>query len=447
MKKRKLSIVFLLSLLMVLAITPIFTPNSLDQNVTVTEREHIVSAAPAVDASATVTNPDDTDNLYARRAYTFTANVSDADNDLDHVNMSLIIDGGALQWTIKYVNSTDVFSEVEGAANIELVNANSYSNKTSTVVDLTIEVKMEWVHSDLDNVILQTIAWDSATATTDNSTAAFDIITSVAVVNSTISDSRGNPSVSNLNITGTIVYCDSATNVKPASTDCDVWITSSAGNVSDLTIVSGVFSSASVPASSTVGLNTYTISVVPEAAGVSGSDQTNSTYTKTYISDKVLVTNLAASETEVEQGVQVTVFFNIIREYDSSSITSGTVTLEGYSATYLSGSEWYITVISNDDATITFDTLVISGETYGITTVNMNSKTAQVIWEGSGGGGGAIHPTSPDYPDGVDDDDNPFISENPDGSIVLTEEGIMLIVASAGLIVFLGIMCIVSRNR
>jgi len=445
MKKRKLSIMFLLSLLMVLAITPIFTPNSLDQNVTVTEREHIVSAAPAVDASASVINPDDTDNLYARRAYTFTANVSDTDNDLDHVNMSLIIDGGALQWTIKYVNSTDVFSEVEGDANIELVNANSYSNKTSTVVDLTIEVKMEWVHSDLNNVILQTIAWDGGTATTDNSSATLDVITSVAVVNSTISDSRGNPSVTDLNITGTVVYCDSATNVKPASTDCDVWITATAGNVSDLTIVSGVFSNASVPASSTVGLNTYTITVVPEAGGVSGLDQANSTYTKTYISDKVLVTNLAASEAEVSQGVQITVFFNIIREYDSSSITSGTVTLEGYTATYLSGSEWYITVISNDDVTITFDTIVISGETYGITTVNMNSKSAQVIWEGSGSGGGAIHPTSPDYTD-VSDADNPFISENPDGSIVLTPAGFILIVASAGGMVFIGLILIVRRN-
>ena len=377
----------ILALFLFVAINPEIIQVNNETDITDPERDFVLSAAPAVATSATVTNADDTDNLYARyKAYTLTANVTDADGNIDHMNVSLIINGGALQWSIKYDNTTDTFSEAEGATNIELVSASSYANTTATAIDLTISVKIEWIHSDIDNVILQTKVYDGTDTTTDNSSATFDVISSVAISSSTISDSRGNPSVSNLNITGTVYYCDSPTTIKPLSNEADVWITSTAGNVSDLTLSSGIFSNASVPASSAVGLNTYTIKVVPESGGVSGADQTNSTYTKTYISDKVKVSYLVATEHNVYQGDQIFVYFNLIREYDSSAITSGTVTLEGYTAQYFSGSQWFITVVKQSDIIVTFDSVTISGETYDITTVNMNSQSDETVWSGTRGG-------------------------------------------------------------
>ena len=430
MKRKRLMAFTLLLTFAIMAISPGLI-NQVDHNqIDPAIKQHMLSAAPTVAASAAVVNADDTDNLYARyKAYTLTANATDADSDLDHVNISLIINGGAIQWTVTYTNATDTFTEGAGAANIELVTGSSWSNRTATAVDLTISVKIEWVHADIDNVILQTIAWDGGTATTDNSSAAIDVISSVAVVNSTISDARGNAGVSNLNITGTVVYCDSATLIKPATGDCDVWITSSAGNVSDLAIASGVFSNASVPASSAVGLNTYTINVVAEAGGVSATSQTNATYTETYISDKVLVTYLQAGIAQVHQGEEVLVYFDIVREYDSSAIVAGTVTLEGYAANFLSGSQWYISVINQNDVIVTFDTVVITGETYGITTVNMNSKDTQAIWEGTPGGGGAAPAVEPPVAQ------NPFITINPDGSESLSPSGSILILGASGFVV------------
>ena len=431
MKRKRLLAFTLLLTFVIMAISPGLINQVDHKQIDPATKLNVLSAVPSVDANATVANADDTDNLYARyKAYTFTANATDTDSDLDHVNMSLIINGGAIQWTVTYTNATDTFTEGAGAANIELVTADSWSNRTATAVDLTISVKIEWVHADIDNVILQTIAWDGGTATEDNSTATFDVISSVAVVNSTISDSRGNPSVSNLNITGTVVYVDSATLIKPATGDCDVWITSSAGNVSDLTIAAGVFSNASIPASSAVGLNTYTINVVAEAGGATGTSQTNETFTETYISDKAKVDYLQVSTAQVHQGEQILVYFDLIREYDSSAIVTGTVTLEGYAANFLSGQQWYISVVNQNDVVVTFDTVVITGETYGITTVNMNSKSSQGVWEGTPGGAGAVPAVEPP------ESDNPFIVISPvDGSESLSPSGFILVFGASGFVV------------
>lgn len=419
-RKQKLVLCLVITMLLFSAI-PLAERNGTQE--IVLEDNRTISAAPAVATNATCTNTDDSDNLYARyKSYIFTANVTDGDGDIDHVNLSLVVNGGSIQWTVKYDNTTDTFSEAAGATNIELVSGSSYANRTATAVDLTIAVKIEWVHSDIDNVILQTVVKDGSDTTTDNSTASLDVISSVAIVNSTISDARGSVSVSNLNITGTVVYCNSSSNLKPPSAEADVWITSSAGNVSDLTLSSGVFSNASVPASSTVGTNTYTMIVVPEGGGATGSDQTNSTYTKSYIGDKIKVTYLTADETSVVQGEEVLVYFNLIREYDDSNVQSGTVTLNGYTAHFLRDNQWYISVTKYSDTSVTFNSVSISSETYGITTVNMNSKTTTVTWSGTAGGGG-----------GSDNDDigsnNPFI--DPDtGSVNST--GILVIVGAGG---------------
>ena len=432
MKRKLITTALFFVLLMVMSST-IFTDNYHERNKVNPNETYILSAAPAIAASATVINADDTDNLYARyQAYTFTANATDSDGNIDHMNVSLIINGGATQWSIKYDNTTDTFSEAFGASNVELVSGDSWSNRTASAVDLTISVIIEWVHSDLANVILQTVVYDGADTTTDNSSAAFDIISSVAIVNSTISDDRGNVGVSNLNITGTIVYCNSTTNIKPPTAECDVWITSAAGNVSDLTIVSGVFSNASIPASSTVGLNTYTITVVPEAAGVSGVDQTNTTYTKTYISDRVIVSAMMHTQSSVNQGTEVRVVFTLLLEYDSTLISAGTVTLEGYTAIYYGSNQWYVSVIKNQDITVIFDSVVVSGITYAITTVNMDSQTSTVTWSGILGGGGSTVTTTTIAT-------NPFITTNPDGSQSLSPMGIIFILGSSGVVILIAL--------
>jgi len=437
MNKTKCNTVLLAAMILFVFFAPVVSHDHKLQPV----KDHIISEIPSVNGSAIVIDADDTDNLYARyRDYTIIANVSDIDGDIDHVNVSCLSYGGALQWTVKYTNSTDSFTVIIGDSFIEL--GNCFSNKTITYINLTIIFMIEWEHPDLNNVIFQTSVYDGTFITIDIFPSPIDIISSVEIINSTISDSRGNPSVTDLNITGTVVYCYSG--ISPLSDECDIIISFSTGNVFDLTLESGVFFNASIPSMTTVGLNVYTISVVPEGSINPAMDQSDVTVKKTYISDRVLVTSIMASDNEVMQGDSVNVSFNIIREYDSSAITTGNVTLEGFEATFVDGSEWYITATKTKNTTVVFDMFVISGETYGITAINLNSQSDQVIWEFNET---VSTTTTTTTTTNTTIQPNPFIGTNPDGSVFLTSDGVLLIVSSGGFVIILFLIMVVRQEE
>jgi hypothetical protein len=110
--------------------------------------------APVNDSAPVLTNPDDTDFMYAKlRYYVITSNVSDAQGyaDIDYVELSLWDNTQSIEvWRIRYTESTNAFTIELGPANITLAGC-SYV-KSLNDIDITWVFKIDWDHIDLSNV-------------------------------------------------------------------------------------------------------------------------------------------------------------------------------------------------------------------------------------------------------------------------------------------------------
>lgn len=246
----------------------------------------ILSAAPTNNETPACTNLDDTTHMYPRlRAYTITLNSSDTDGytDISTIDFSLLDSSdNSTIWTIRYTNSTDVFSETAGQAKIELVTGSSSSSRSGNFINLTIALKIEWGHGDYDDTNCRSTVDDGVTTTMDNYTSTnWDIETDLDISGLTIDPSEGAYGGTST-ITGAVVYHGSALN--PASADVDVWCAVPTGLTaqSDLTLSSGDFSIASVPSKTSTGINTYVITVVAEGDGATGTDLCHATHTISY---------------------------------------------------------------------------------------------------------------------------------------------------------------------
>lgn len=245
----------------------------------------MLAAAPTNTATPVCTNLDDTTHMYPRREYLITLNTSDTDGyvNITTIDFSLLdsLDNSTI-WTVRYTNSTDAFSETAGTTLIELVSGSSSAVRAGNVIDLTIGVKIEWAHGDYEDTNVRSTIDDGVTATMDNYTSTnWDIETDLDFSGLTISSTKGAFGAT-LTIGGTIVFQGSA--LYPASGDVDVWCAVPTGLTaqSDLTLSSGVFSIATVPSLDSAGVNTYTMTVVAESGGASGTDLCHTTHTIAY---------------------------------------------------------------------------------------------------------------------------------------------------------------------
>jgi len=101
----------------------------------------------------------------------------------------------------------------------------------------------------------------------------------------------------------------------------------------------------------------------------------------TIIWDRVKVSSLTASDTRTNVGSSVNVDASLVYEYDNSAVTDGSVSIEGISASHQGGGTWRISVSKSSVQAVTYDSITISGNSYGLTAVNMNGKSVTVIWD------------------------------------------------------------------
>jgi hypothetical protein len=101
----------------------------------------------------------------------------------------------------------------------------------------------------------------------------------------------------------------------------------------------------------------------------------------TVVWDRVKVSSLTASKSRVDVGSPVTLSTQLVYEYDNTPVTSGSFTLNGTALTYSNG-YWVATAIGTRVQAATFSSIVGSDGAYGLTTINMNGKSATVIWDG-----------------------------------------------------------------
>lgn len=246
----------------------------------------ILAAAPTNNETPVCTNLDDTTYMYSKlREYIITVNASDTDGytNISTIDFSLLdASDNSTIWTIRYTNSTNAFSETAGQTLIELVTGSSSASRSGDFINLTIALKIEWIHGDYENTNCRSTIDDGVTATMDNYTSTnWDIETDLDCSGLTISSAEGLFGETNT-ISGTVVYQGSAE--FPASGDVDVWCAVPTGLTaqSDLVLVSGVFSMGAVPSLASAGINTYTVTVVVESDGATGTDLCHETHTVTY---------------------------------------------------------------------------------------------------------------------------------------------------------------------
>ena len=145
----------------------------------------------------------------------------------------------------------------------------------------------------------------------------------------------------------------------------------------DTNKVSSSSSSATVTLPSTVGLYYWRVktwdSQNAEGAWSSG---------RAIIVDRIKVNSLSASKTRLDVGSSTTLTAQLVYEYDSGYIASGSFTLNGLTLSYTgSNGVWQTTDSKSSVQALTYNSLSGSDGTYGLTAVNMNGKSTTVVWD------------------------------------------------------------------
>nr|KXH74456.1 MAG: hypothetical protein AM325_16600 [Candidatus Thorarchaeota archaeon SMTZ1-45] len=344
-------------------------------------------------------NPDDTDNMYAQyREYQITVFVSDQNGfaDIGYLEIELWDDANTTEYcAFRYDEDTNTFSEVYDAGTYVALNTGgSTAIRSGDDIDATFNFTIDWDFPDSSDLDVRCYVID-AQAEIDNDwydspDVTWDVETRLDYSGTpSIDDGSGTVNRGDLDglfwFIGTVIYYTSVDD-HPSSSAVDVWVSApeygtSAGPWSDLTLTSGAFN-VTCYADDVVGPDTYTIKVVEAGAGSGGTDLYYTTsVTDTYIADRVQVQSYSVTDNRVDVGTSVNIDFTLYYDSDDTPVTDGTVTLSSILATHQGSGVWRIT---DSEATVTantYNTVIYSGGTHGITIVDQNGLSQQVIWD------------------------------------------------------------------
>ncbi|MFX1605896.1 MAG: hypothetical protein ACFFDD_08300, partial [Promethearchaeota archaeon] len=354
------------------------------------------SYAPTIDQIPTLDNPSDGDNMYAQyQEYQVTVYTSDQNGyaDIDYLEIGLWDNSQTTEYCrFRYDEDTDTFTEEYDAGTIVSLNTgSSTATKSGNDTDATFHFTIDWDFPDVSDLDANCTIIDTQS---ESSTTWYEVNWDVETrleysIAPSIDDGSGTADRGDLDeafsVTGTVIYYNSADDY-PASTAVDVWVSASeygtnVGPWSNLTLISGAFN-VTCYADDVVGQDTYTVKVVEEGVGAGGTDLYYTTsVTGTYIADRIQVQSYSIVDDRVDIGASVDVDFTLYYDYDDSPVLDGTVTLNTISATDLGAGVWRIT---DSEATVTaniYDSVVYSGGTHGISIVDQNGLSQQVIWD------------------------------------------------------------------
>ncbi|MBN2230047.1 MAG: hypothetical protein JW779_10715 [Candidatus Thorarchaeota archaeon] len=97
--------------------------------------------------------------------------------------------------------------------------------------------------------------------------------------------------------------------------------------------------------------------------------------------DRVIVESYSVTDERANINDVVNLTVSLKYEYDSSSITSGTVTINSLPATHIGSGIWQISVSKSSVQSVTYNLVACSGNTYGISEINQNSQSQLIIWD------------------------------------------------------------------
>jgi hypothetical protein len=131
---------------------------------------------------------------------------------------------------------------------------------------------------------------------------------------------------------------------------------------------------------SSVQAVTYnSVSVSGNAYGLTSVDQNGQS--KQVIWDQIIVQTYTVIDSRVNLNDLVVINVTLEYEYDTADVVDGVVIIQSISASYVTDGIWQISASESTVQSITYDTVVCSGNSLGISTVNQNSQQQIVIWD------------------------------------------------------------------
>jgi hypothetical protein len=350
------------------------------------------NAFPVVN-DALLTNPDDTDSLYAGyRNYIFTLNISDADGvgDVHYASIGLRAQDEQYYWKAGFFEDNKTFIEELYPGNITLnVTGSSFVN-VGNFLNLTFAIIIEVVHSSVNDMTLCCFVNDTE-SDADCSGLALDyrVEVNVDILGVAISDDRGDWS-NTLFVTGTAIYYNSS-NVPINSDYYDMWSINLAGmgNESDAVFAAGAFNITDIYAGGGVGLKTYYIGAKVEGAAETDPCVCIAPQIVTYIVDElyIIYTRILLNPADGERVYMTPI---IKRYYDDTVVNNYDIVIQRDGIVWRAfdesnyTTEFWDTAAGGESHYYEADSVV--DNTYG--TTDFDDIPIVVVWYGSHGGGG-----------------------------------------------------------
>jgi len=351
------------------------------------------NTAPTI-GSASGTNWDDTDNCYAqKKTYTVNVTYSDADGfgDIRYCELYLKTGGNTTRAEFAFLEDTNTWSSPAGSTQWTLTGQSNSSSGTGIAIVWGFQAQWDATEeSDLDFLFfVNDTAGLSVNSVSDQN---FDVVTRLVTSGFTSDDSRINVA-GTTTISGTVYYAnDPASNTSSASYPPDAEFTQGdihdSGHVArgtDNTIVNGAFS-ASFAIPNAVQSNTYHVYI--NLADADGTDQDAlDGDTTAVIGDRIKVNlgSLTVADSRIDINTEGQYWCTAQSEYaDAHSLGAGdSLVLSGYTFTWDAGdSRWEYNTTQAGVTFITINSLTSVNEaTYGITSGNINSNTATIVWD------------------------------------------------------------------
>ncbi|MHA1939420.1 MAG: hypothetical protein ACW97O_14510, partial [Candidatus Thorarchaeota archaeon] len=126
-------------------------------------------------------------------------------------------------------------------------------------------------------------------------------------------------------------------------------------------------------------LNYDTVACSGNTYGVSSVNQNG--LNQQVIWDRIQVQSYSVIDSRVNVGDNVDIYVTLYYNYDSSPVSDGTVTINGISASHTGSGVWNVTDFEPIASANLYDTVTCSGNVFGITVVDQNLQSQQVIWD------------------------------------------------------------------
>ena len=339
------------------------------------------------------TNWDDTDNCYAQKQwYQAVVVYTDLDGYADFTYVELYLQTGTpvTRAQFRYTEDTNTASVQTGGTSWDFDTTASNFVRSGNTITATWKFMPQWDAIEESDLDFKLYSIDSGTASdTDTIDVNFDVVTNLLV--STIEcTNTNNPDRININtatqIDVTVLYANAPASSTPTTfypPDAEftsIAIHDSSHNLkgTDTSIVNGVGNVAITSETTVQSMNYHAYINMADADYTDGDESP----TETIISDRLQVQSYTVSDSRADINANVTIDALVWFDYDNTVCTTGTITINGYSASHIGSGVYRITRTSASVTSVAYNTVACSAETtYGITTVDQNSQSTTVVWD------------------------------------------------------------------